>query len=693
MLKTRMLATLACTVAPVAAHAQDKPTQGWTADTIVVTGQRETYATPQTTTATRTATPVEKTPQSIQTITRVLIEEQDLQTLPDALVNVSGVVPTSIEQTVLQPTLVRGFAVNYYIDGVPTYQLPAGVGDPGTLVNVERIDVAKGPTATLYGGGTGAPLSGVINLVSRDPYDRLGMTITARAGSFGTVGAEGDVNLPLMAGVALRVTGMIDSADSYIDFVSRDRRAIFPTLAIGLGTDTSLVVRGRYSRIEQTEYAGLPVSLLAPVAVIDRATYSGSRDMPRTWIANKGLTGSLTHRFSDRVEANLTVARTITSFEERGSFPYGQISGTVYNFGTAFLPSDSKKTYATGTVTARFGDGGLRQTILIGADYDHTRYFGAMYFNPAWAAIDYARPLPAPNFGGDPPFYFDQHDRMESFALFAQDQIGIGDRLDVTLGLRWTHIKVTSNVGVATEDTAEKVTPRIGATFRIVDGISLFGGYAEGFQGVVGGGFYTITPKPETSQAWEGGIKFAAPIKGLTGTASLYQITRQNVVTADPVVPFANIQTGEQRARGAELDLIYEPVPSVSLLFNYAYTDAKVTKDNSLPVGDRLRAVPAHSGRLAARYRFRDGVLRGFSLGSGVTAVSRRELTFPNTVSVKGIALVDAQASYDLGPVSLSLSVTNLLGNDGLEPYQYFGGPYVIPTQPRSAFLTLKGGF
>lgn len=693
MLKTRMLATLACTVAPVAAHAQDKPAQGWTADTIVVTGQRETYATPQTTTATRTATPVEKIPQSIQTITRTLIEEQDLQTLPDALVNVSGVVPTSIEQTVLQPTLIRGFAVNYYIDGVPTYQLPAGVGDPGTLVNVERIDVAKGPTATLYGGGTGAPLSGVINLVSRDPYDRLGMTITARAGSFGTVGAEGDVNLPLMAGVALRLTGMIDSADSYIDFVSRDRRAIFPTLAIGLGTDTSLVVRGRYSRIEQTEYAGLPVSLLAPVAVIDRSTYAGSRDMPRTWIENKGLTGSLTHRFSDRVEANLTVARTITSFEERGSFPYGQISGTVYNFGTAFLPSESKKTYATGTVTARFGDGGLRHTILVGADYDHTRYFGAMYFNPAWATIDYARPLPAPNFGGDPPFYFDQHDRMESFALFAQDQIGIGDRLDVTLGLRWTHIKVTSNVGVATEDTAEKVTPRIGATFRLVDGISLFGGYAEGFQGVVGGGFYTITPKPETSQAWEGGIKFAAPIKGLTGTASLYQITRQNVVTADPVVPFANIQTGEQRARGAELDLIYEPVPSVSLLFNYAYTDAKVTKDNSLPVGDRLRAVPAHSGRLAARYRFRDGVLRGFSLGSGVTAVSRRELTLPNTVSVKGMALVDAQASYDLGPVSLSLSVTNLLGNDGLEPYQYFGGPYVIPTQPRSAFLTLKGGF
>lgn len=693
MFKTNLLATLACTVAPVAVHAQDKPVEGWTADTVVVTGQREGYAAPDTATGTRTTTPVDKVPQSIQTVTRALIEEQDLQTLSDALVNVSGVVPNGVEQSVLQPTLIRGFAVNYYIDGVPTYQLPASVGDPGTLVNVERIDVAKGPTATLYGGGAGAPLSGIVNLVSRNPYDKLGLTITGRAGSFGTVGAEADLNVPLAKGVALRVTGMIDSADSYIDFVSRDRRGIFPTLAVGLGSDTTLIVRGRYSRIKQTEYAGLPVSLLDPVAIIDRDTYAGSRDMPRTWIENKGLTGSLTHRFSDQIEANLTVARIITGFEERGSFPYGQIAGSVYNFGTAYLPSESKKTYATGTLTARLGDGDLRQTILVGVDYDHTRYFGAMYFNPAWAVIDFANPLPAPSFGGDPAFFFDQNDRLESVAVFAQDQVAIGDRLDVTLGLRWTRIKVRSNVGVATEDTAEKITPRVGATFRVVDGLSLFGGYAEGFQGVVGGGFYTIVPKPETSQAWEGGIKFAAPIKGLTGTASLYRITRQNVVTADPVIPFANVQTGEQRAQGAELDLIYEPSRSFSLLFNYAYTDAKVTKDNSLPVGDRVRAVPEHSGRIAARYRFSEGALKGFALGGGVTAVSRRELTFPNTVSVDGMALVDAQASYELGPVSLSVSVTNLLGNDGLEPYQYFGGPYVIPTQPRSAFLTLKGGF
>ncbi|MEN3952385.1 TonB-dependent receptor [Iodidimonas sp. SYSU 1G8] len=694
MLKSALVATTMVVASAATVRAAEQgENQGWTAESVTVTADRETYAEPQATTATRTATPVEKVPQSIQTLTRTLIEEQDLQTLSAALVNVSGVTPTSTDQTLLQPALIRGFGVGYYIDGMPTYQLPASVADPGTLINVERIEVAKGPTATLYGGGSGAPLSGIINLVSRDPYDRFGASFAARGGSFSTFGGDGDVNVPIAEGIAFRINGMIESADTHVDFVSRDRYALFPTLSVDLGAETRLVIRGRYNRLEQTEYAGLPFELLKPNRLIDRKVYGGARDMPRTTVENKSINAKLTHNFSDRISAEVAINHAISAFDEWGTFPYGQLGGTVYNFGSAYLPSKSKETFVTGSVTARFGDGGFRQQILAGVDYDITHYYGAMYFDTAWGVVDYAAPLPAQSYVV-PPFYFDQTDRLESVAGFLQDQISIGDRLDVTLGVRWTQIKINSAIsGLPTVTSDEKVTPRAGATFRIADGLSLFAGYSEGFRGVVAGGFYGVTPKPETSQNWEAGFKFTAPIKGLTGTASLYQITRQNVITPDPANPFFYLQTGEQRARGAELDLIYEPNPAFSMLFNYAYTDAEVTKDNALPVGDRLRAVPTHSGRLAVRYRFLDGDLKGLAVGAGITAVSSRELTLPNTVSVKGNALVDLQVSYDLGRVSLGVSVVNLLGSKAYEPYQYFGGAYVIPTQSRSAFVTLRGDF
>ena len=168
-MKTSLFAPPFALAATSPALAEDEPqSTGWTPE-IIVTGVRDGYDVPAATSATRVATPVEKLPQSIQSLTRQLIEDQDLQNLTDALVNVSGIVPTSQGQAVLQPTLVRGFKVNYFIDGIPTYQLPEGAADPATLVFVDRIEVVKGPTSTLYGGGAGAPPSGLFNLVFPRP--------------------------------------------------------------------------------------------------------------------------------------------------------------------------------------------------------------------------------------------------------------------------------------------------------------------------------------------------------------------------------------------------------------------------------------------------------------------------------------------------------------------------------------------
>ncbi|WP_326914733.1 TonB-dependent siderophore receptor [Sphingopyxis chilensis] len=679
--------------APPAIARDPAPELSWTPD-IVVTGERPGYGAPAATTTTRTPTPVEKIPQSIQILTRRLIEEQDLQNLSAALVNVSGVTQTSQSRMAVQPALIRGFAVNYYIDGMPTYQNPAGIGDPATLVNVARIEIAKGPAATLYGGGSGAPLAGLINLISSEPLGRFALGFAVRAGRFDTRGAEADVNLPLGDRGGFRLAGMIASAGSSIDFVTSDRLAIFPTLAIDLGPDTRLVVRGRYNRLEQAEYAGLPVELAAPALPIDRQVFAGARDAPRAKAQNEAATATLTHRFGDRVDASLSANRTVSRLDEWGTFPYGRIGGTLYNFGAANLASISRKTFVTGTITGRLGDGALRQVLLAGIDYDTTRYHAALTLDESWGVVDYSRPLPARPFGVLRSSALGQTDRLRSIALFGQDQIAIGPRLDLTLGIRWTRLALRSGVaGSLTVTRHDKVTPRIGATYRIADGMSLFAGYSEGFKGVVAGGFLGIRPKPETSQAWEAGLKLAAPLKGLTGTLSLYRVTRQNKLTAHPAAPFSYLQTGEERARGAELDLVYEPAPSFSLLVNYALTDAKVTRDERLPVGDRLRDVPKHAGRLAVRYRFRSGSLRSFEVGAGVTAVSRRELALPNSVSVKGLALVDAQLFHNFGPVSIGLSVSNLLGAERFEPYQYLAGALVAPTSPRSAFMTLRKNF
>ena len=85
-----------------------------------------------------------------------------------------------------------------------------------------------------------------------------------------------------------------------------------------------------------------------------------------------------------------------------------------------------------------------------------------------------------------------------------------------------------------------------------------------------------------------------------------------------------------------------------------------------------------------------DGPAKGLSFGAGVTAFDAREVTLPNSVSVPGYAAIDAQAAYDLGRFTIAVSAVNLGGARTFDTYQYLAFPVVIPTPPRSAFVTLK---
>ena len=700
----RLLLTASCLVLSGAltpsAFAQDSNRDSWATDSVVVSGQKDSIAAPNASTATRTDTPIEKVPQSIQVLTRTLIEEQDLQSVSDALVNVSGVTPSSTAEIVLQSPVIRGFNTDYLVDGMPAYGLPTGIVDPGTLVNVERLEVAKGPTSTLYGGGRGSPLSGLINFVSKSPEADQHFDVALRAGSFNTLGAQADLNLPVNDALGFRVTGAYEQADSFIDVVNSESYSVYPTASLNISDATKLTIRGQYSRIEQKEYAGLPASIaLAGNSGVDRFTFAGAEDAPPTTIENTMISGLLTHSFSDTLKAEFTARHYESTFEELSSFPFPAVpvAGTTYGFFTAYLPTDVDQDFASATLQAKFSTGDIGHQVLVGADVDETNYTAGLGFAPL-GFIDYADASTNLPFGAVATLTDVQTDAMSTTAVFAQDQVSIGDALDITAGLRWTKLDVKSNYTsggfpfVDTDKTHYRVTPRIGATYRFNPGMSAFAGYSEGFQGVVAA-FGITDPKPETSQSYEAGLKLFSPIPGLTGTVALYQITRQNVRTADPGNPFASIQSGEQRSRGFETDIVYEPSTALSILATYAYTDAEVTKDNTLPVGDRPTRVPEHSARVAVRYRFEGGSLSGLEIGGGLTAVSDRELTLPNVTSVDGSVLFDAQASYDFGVAEISLSVVNLTDEDSFEPYQYLAASIVAPTQPRSAFVTLRKSF
>jgi iron complex outermembrane receptor protein len=683
------------------AFAQDATADkapSWAPDIVVSATRNTPYAADQSG-ALRTPVPIIETPQSVQVLTRTLIEEQDRRTLADALVNVSGVTPSKPEEAVLTFMNVRGFSADIFTDGLPGFGLTA-VNDPTSLVGAERIEVLKGPTSTVYGGGVGAPLGGLINVVSKRPGDQLGGFVALRGGSFSTINPYGDINLPLGKSVAVRIVGEYQSNESAIDLLEGKRWSIQPSLLFTLAPQTELLLRAQIGHRSQLEYSGLPAAQ-AIAGQIDRNAFPGIADQPRTVIENQLFSAELRHSFSDTVRLTVTGRYYDSDFTEYGSFvfpsfyPPEPATPTRYALLKGALPTKVKEGTVDANLFASVEALGGRHALLAGINYDRTSYDAAIGFDftPA-GTIDLARPVYDVSWGTAPALTGTETDDHETIALYVQDQATYGP-LHLTGSLRWTALKFRQQE-LATDTTYHKLSPRIGATLDVADGVALFAGYATGFRAAVNfiGAPGAPPPKPESSRSVEGGVKLGIKRFGLSGTIAAFDLTRRNVATANPASPFTSIQTGEQRSRGVEADLVWEPTPAISILANYAYTDAKVTEDTfTANIGAWLARVPRNSGRIAARYRVLGGPVKGLSFGAGVTAVGKRPITLANRVFVPGYAVIDAQASYDFGRFSIAGSIANLGNRHAFDPYQYVGQDVVIPIQPRSGTITLKAKF
>ena len=669
---------------------------GTATETVEVnTGAPGSYAAPDSGSATRTNTPLIEVPQSVEVLNRALIQDQDRRTLGDALVNVSGVVPTKSEEILFLSPIVRGFPAEIYSDGLAMFGNTTTANDPTSLVGVERIEVVKGPNSTMYGGGLGSPLGGLIDVVSVRPETRMNGYMALRGGNFGTFDPYGDLNIPLNTKIAARLAGEYQRNDSWVDVVSGDRWSLQPAMSFQLGPKTDLFVLGRFNHRDQLEYSGIP-AVQAMAGQIDRNAFAGAPvGQPHTRLDSRMATVDLNHTFTDSLRWNTSARYYFSQANEHGSFILPGLNPPdpappVYQIFTLDMPSNPVRegAFDTNLAVSLRGLGG-RHELLAGVSYDHTNFFSEMGFSGIPVGEeDLAHPTYNLSFGPETPASLFQTDRYQTTAVYGQDQATYG-RLNLTGSVRYTKLDFRERQQ-ATDKTYNHASGRFGGTFRVANGVALYAAYATAFRGAFGL-VVQQAPKPETSQNVEGGLKLALSKAHLAGTIAIFNQIRNNVATPDPTNFLYSVQTGQQRARGAEADLTWEPIRALSVLANYAYTEATVTEDNAIPIGNLLARVPRNSGRVAARYRVATGAAKGLSFGAGVTGFSARQDTLPNTVSTPGYAAIDAQASYDLGHrFSIEGSAVNLADRRTYDPYEYFGFPVVMPNQPLSAYVTLK---
>ncbi len=645
--------------------------------------------------ATRTSTPIEQIPQSVTVIPRQLFEDQGDRTVADALRSAAGVVPESplfLNQNL--NTFVRGFTAEIYRDGLQSY-FDAGFAQ--SLLGIERIEVIRGPSSALFGGGLGGGHGGVVNFVSRLP----GMTNSYEMGAtFGPYGyANPYIDLNQVAGsiadggvqVSARLQAEYLSTRSYIENVLLSGYQVIPAVTVRTA-DTSFTVQAFTSERRANDYPGLPPELTGGASNfgIDPYRNANGGNVPRTVTQRSGGRVFFEHRFDEVFTLRLAAQMASSNLEQPAQFPFGPpvVGTTTYARFNGYLQQDLSQVTILPTLEARFTTGPVRHTVLAGIEGDRVWDEGGIAFGFS-DIYDFAQPT-------DAAFVRPQRapatrNVYTTLAAFLQEQATLWDRVHLLAAARVTQLQISSTpaAGGGFDSTTTRWTPRVGIAVDVLPWLTPYAGWGQGLRSPSGYSFLVNEPKPETSEQWEVGLRARLPF-GLTASVAYFDIERTNVPVADPAFFGLARQTGQQRSRGVEVEMLWQPDRNFAFLANYAYTNAEITQDNLLAPGTPLRAVPKNLARAWGIYRFRDigpEWLHGLSIGGGVTVASGAPANDTDTVRTKGYTTFDAQIAYQTGPVRVALVGRNIGNATYTTPFNYFNNS-VTPGAPTEVFLT-----
>lgn len=506
------------------------------------TGPLDGYVAGQTTTGTKTDTPLREVPQSVSVVGKQQMRDQGVQNLQEAFRYTPGIVadPYGYDSRG-DSAIIRGLTAPYFVDGLQTTY---GFNSTTTMIEpyaLERAEVLRGPASMLYGrSATGGLVNAISKLPSEIPYKEIGVEY----GSFDFKQVKLDATGKLTddGKWLYRIVGLARDADTQVDFVDNDRLMLAPSLTYRPTKDTSITVLGNF----RNDDSGSALQFLPAAGslypnkqgrIVPRDTFQGEpgdyydtdAESVSLFVDQRLAPGLDLHHVSryshtdNGYDSHLPIVMT--------PLRYGLIGGLI-PFVTPdrlpFLDADQtevarlRSMQATDTevwntdtnLTARFSTGEFDHTVLGGFDYmRYSRHLQqsdiyidnlvtpttnpspAAYLLPGYQAIwDVYAPqygqlsyyiTPTSTFPGYiavPANDVKLKDRgtevQQSTGLYIQDQVKLGNWTAV-LGLRQDWLKIEQD-GEA-DRSAEATTGRAALLYNFDFGLTPYVSYSEAF--------------------------------------------------------------------------------------------------------------------------------------------------------------------------------------------------------------------
>lgn len=669
--------------------------------------------------------------QVYSTITTALLESQVVTNFDDALKNATGVenlwASTGRGGDGAGYYALRGFSVQpQLVNGLPG--LTNGTINPA---NIERIEVIKGPSATLFGNAVSS-YGGLINVVTKKPYVGTGGELSFTSGTYGLNQVTGDLNLPLdrQKDIYFRLNTSYSTERSFQDAGFRKSFFVAPSLSYKVNNRLSFSFYGEITQAEQTNPTFLFLNRNAPTESdnLEELGYNNKLSFTSNELTLKNPTQNyrleMDYKLSDTWQSQALLSKSSTSTNGYYSylFEYGILGDDAF---TRFISKQNANTQTTDiqqNFTGDFKIGGLRNRTVVGLDY-----FNATETSNNSGYAFYGNVTPEGGTSGDNPFTEEIEEdsyplstagvdaalasqaigniksKYHIYSLYISDVLNLTQNVLLMAGLRLDRFDNEGDLST-TEDDFDQValSPKFGLMYQpIVDKLSVFANYQNGFTNIapqlVGnpedGPQRLRTFDPEQADQMEFGIKTNFFENRLNASLSYYDIRVKNRVIVDPDSPFNMVQGGEVESKGLEVEVNANPSRGLNIRAGYSNNDSKTTKsDDPLIVNKRpLEAGPKTLYNFWANYELQRGKLDGFGLGFGLNGASERFVKNYSTTgnfTLPGYTVANASVFYQANKYRIALKLNNAFNKE-----YYKGWTTINPQMPRALLANFTYSF
>jgi len=655
---------------------------------VQISGNKRKFKVDKVSTSLRLQSPLLEIPQNIKVVTSQLIADQQVFDVVDGLTrNVSGTIRTGHWDNQYANISTRGTTIPAFRNGM-NMKMPWGplADDAATI---ERVEFIKGPSGFMMANGEPG---GIYNIVTKKPTGQNNSSVSLSGGGYnlGRAALDLDGKLSKDGKLLYRLNLAAQSKGSFNKYNYNDKYVIAPVVSYQVDSNTLITAEYTTQHVEAQALGNYGFSP-AGYGDTDPSFFLGDPSLDPSKLTDHNVTLYFNHKLNRDWTVNAQVAYVKSGLEGNSVWlnylkPNGDMSRYV-NIGDELAINKNAQLSIQGEVRSP----GLVQRILGGVDMGNLKTWGD-FSSKMHPDLQLANNVPFNIYNpiyGIPQANIPVFDRSQSIqvrsgsntyatnltytGVYLQDELRfLQEKLRLTLAGRFTHA-VTVGKTNATQLSDNVFSPRVGLSYSITNNFSVYSLFDQSFLPQAGTDFNGDIFKPVRGNNIELGLKKDWFDGKWNSTFAIYKITKKNVLTPDleHPDPIANwrVQLGEVQSKGIEVDIAGELAQGLNVILNYAYTDAKVTKDLTVDptknlVGSYLANSVKHitNGWLSYRFKKQGSVLDGFGLTGGyqfqfgrVIGSNARESNFADYIRY------DVGASYERGKFTISALINNVL--------------------------------